>query len=209
MKSLPRGEATGSKPKGNLDLVMRPVCWGNGTSTACWREPSESGPGLGSWGDVRQLSAVSAGKPFEVMQTAGGMQTAKMTEIHRQKNDLLKDTVADIIEKRERTLSRSWPGILSRAERQREIDSRIVADVHGMSVGEIRHELSGAGEKSHKDTLVITALNEDRRAINNGVRQALKEDGVISGQARDTEVLVNRGMTKAQASHAQNYHEDV
>ena len=171
------------------------------------KEAELSGAKVTLVGDTRQLSAVNAGKPFEIMQNQGGMQTATMTEIHRQKDDLLKNAVADIINKREQDAFNKLAGNTVELKDNEKLIARLVADVRQDVGREIRHELSGAGEKSHKDTLVITALNEDRRAINDGVRQALKEDGVISGKARDTEVLVNRGMTKAQASHAQNYHE--
>ena len=196
-----------AKPKGEIWTVDEASLLGQRDINRLLAEAERVGARVQFTGDVRQLSAVSAGKPFEVMQTAGGMQTAKMTEIHRQKNDLLKDTVADIIEKREQDAFKKLAGNTVELKDNEKLIARIVADVRQDVGREIRHELSGAGEKSHKDTLVITALNEDRRAINDGVRQALKEDGVISGQARDTEVLVNRGMTKAQASHAENYRE--
>lgn len=171
------------------------------------KEAELSGAKVTLVGDTRQLSAVNAGKPFEIMQNQGGMQTATMTEIHRQKDDLLKNAVADIINKREQDAFNKLAGNTVELKDNEKLIARIVADVRQDVGREIRYELSGAGEKAHKDTLIITALNEDRRAINDGVRQALKEDSVISGQVRDTEVLVNRGMTKAQASHAENYHE--
>lgn len=209
VKSLFQGEKPqeAAKPKGEIWTVDEASLLGQRDINRLLAEAERVGARVQFTGDVRQLSAVSAGKPFEVMQTAGGMQTAKMTEIHRQKNDLLKDTVADIIEKREQDAFKKLAGNAVELKDNEKLIARIVADVRQDVSREIRHELSGAGEKSHKDTLIITALNEDRRAINNGVRQALKEDGVISGQARDTEVLVNRGMTKAQASHAENYRE--
>lgn len=201
------GQQEAPKPKGELWKIDEASLLSQRDLNRIMAEAERSGARVSLIGDTRQLSAVNAGKPFEVMQTAGGMQTAKMTEIHRQKNDLLKDTVADIIEKREQDAFKKLAGNTVELKDNEKLIARIVADVRQDVGREIRHELSGAGEKSHKDTLIITALNEDRRAINNGVRQALKEDGVISGQARDTEVLVNRSMTKAQASHAQNYHE--
>lgn len=183
------------------------------------KEAELSGAKVTLVGDTRQLSAVNAGKPFEIMQNQGQMKTAEMTDIHRQKHakgmtdaernevDVLKSAVADIIEKREQDAFKKLAGNTVELKDNEKLIARLVADVRQDVGREIRHELSGAGQKSHKDTLVITALNEDRRAINAGVRQALKEEGVISGKARDTEVLVNRGMTKAQASYAQNYHE--
>ena len=47
-------------------------------------------------GDVKQLGAVEAGKPFAIMQHAG-MQTAQMSEILRQKNEQLKTAVKEVI----------------------------------------------------------------------------------------------------------------
>lgn len=213
----PRDEA--NKPKKELWVVDEASLLGQRDTNRLMAEAEKAGAKVVFVGDTRQLSAVSAGKSFEVMQERGGMQTAKMTEIYRQQYakgmtdaqrkevDVLKGTVADIIEKREQDAFKKLAGNTVELKDNEKLIARIVADVRQDVGREIRHELSGAGEKAHKDTLIITALNEDRRAINNGVRQALKEDGVISGQARDTEVLVNRGMTKAQASHAENYRE--
>lgn len=43
-------------------------------------------------GDTAQTKAIEAGRPFDQLQ-AGGMATAKMEEIQRQKDPLLKEAV--------------------------------------------------------------------------------------------------------------------
>ncbi|MDX9737684.1 MAG: MobF family relaxase [Azonexus sp.] len=153
-------------------------------------------------GDSRQLSAVSAGKPFELLQERG-MQTAHMTEIHRQTTDPLKQAVASIIERREQDAFQKLEDNLVELRDNDRLTARIVADVRQDVAQEIRAAMDG--KEPPKDTLIITALNADRQAINGGVRQALKEDGVIAGPARDAEVLVNRALTKAQSSHVETY----
>ena len=167
-------------------------------------EAEKAGAKVVLTGDSRQLSAVNAGKPFEMMQ-AKGMQTAEMTEIHRQKTDALKDAVASIIERREQDAFKKLESGLVEQKDTAKLIAQIVSDAKGSAAAEIKAGLTGAKQADNKDTLIITALNEDRRAINDGMRQALKVEGVIQGPAAQAEVLLNRGLTKAQATQAQSY----
>lgn len=200
------GREEAAKPKKELWVVDEASLLGQRDANRLMAEAEKAGAKVVMVGDTRQLSAVNAGKPFEVLQDRG-MQTATMTEIHRQQTDQLKGAVADIIERREREAFGKLASNTVELKDNEKLIAKIVADVRHDAGREIRQELVGTSDQQRKDTLVITALNEDRRAINDGVRQALKEDGVITGAGRESEVLVNRGMTKAQASQATHYHE--
>lgn len=167
-------------------------------------EAEKAGAKVVFTGDSRQLSAVNAGKPFEMMQ-AKGMKTAEMTEIHRQKTDALKDAVASIIERREQDAFKKLESGLVEQKDSAKLIQRIVSDAKDSAAAEIKAGLAGGKQAGQKDTLIITALNEDRRAINDGMRQALKAEGVIQGPTAQAEVLLNRGLTKAQAAQAQSY----
>lgn len=155
-------------------------------------------------GDTKQLSAVGAGKPFEVMQ-AHGMKTAEMTEIHRQKTDVLKDAVASIIEQREQEAFKKLESGMVELKDNSKLIARIVSDTKDSVAAEIKTALVGGKQPGQKDTLIITALNEDRRAINNGMRDVLKSQGVIQGPTVQAEVLLSKGLTQAQAEQVQSY----
>lgn len=196
-----REEATA--PKKELWVVDEASLLGQRDVDRLMSEAERAGAKVAFVGDTRQLSAVSAGKPFEVLQARGGMQTAHMTDIHRQTTDQLKQAVTSIIERRERDAFAKLEDNLVEQKDNDGLIARIVADVRQDVAQEIKSAMDGKAPA--KDTLIITALNADRQAINGGVRQALKEDGVIAGPAREAEVLVNRALTKAQASHVETY----
>jgi ATP-dependent exoDNAse (exonuclease V) alpha subunit len=59
-------------------------------------------------GDTRQHEAVEAGRPYKQLQEAG-MQTAKLDQILRQKDPMLKETVEQLARGR-----RSWRNCKSR-----------------------------------------------------------------------------------------------
>lgn len=159
-------------------------------------------------GDKLQLQGVEAGKPFESAQR-NGIQTAYMTEINRQKTAELKGAV-DIIVGRDqvgegqrltqvelKNNARAFH-YMDRAGMVREIES---SDLIGAVVKDVL-ELSKA---ERERTIVITAYNEDRVAINDGVRQGLKEQGELS-RAEDTkEIYVSKGWTRAMQKEAQYY----
>ena len=123
-------------------------------------EAEKAGAKVVFTGDSRQLSAVNAGKPFEMMQ-AKGMKTAEMTEIHRQKTDALKDAVASIIERREQDAFKKLEGGLVEQKDSAKLIQRIVSDAKDSAAAEIKAGLAGGKQAGQKDTLIITALNED------------------------------------------------
>lgn len=167
-------------------------------------------------GDRLQLQGVEAGKPFELAQR-DGMQTAYMTEINRQKTDDLKQAV-DIITGRDglkdgqrltqvelNNNSRAFE-YMDKAGMIREIPERTEQD-KGRLVSAVVQEVLSLDRAERERTIVITAYNEDRRAINAGVREGLKEQGELS-RAEDTrEIYTSKGWTKAVLKEAQYYRE--
>jgi conjugative relaxase-like TrwC/TraI family protein len=144
-------------------------------------------------GDVRQHEAVEAGRPYAQLQEAG-LRTARLDEILRQKDPVLKETVEQLArgEVKEAIASLNNQGrvheIEDRAERFREM----------------AREYARAPER----TLVISPDNESRREINSQIHRAMRESGQVTGTAYRVPVLYARQeLTGADRQHALHYTE--
>lgn len=165
-------------------------------------------------GDTLQLQGVEAGKPFELAQR-DGMETAYMTEINRQKTADLKEAV-DIITGRdtlgdgqrltqvELTNNARAFEYMDKAGMIREIPEKSEED-KGRLVGAVVQDILKLDKAERERTIVITAYNEDRRAINAGVREGLKEQGELSRSEDTREIYTSKGWTRAMQKEAQYY----
>jgi ATP-dependent exoDNAse (exonuclease V) alpha subunit len=144
-------------------------------------------------GDVRQHEAVEAGRPYAQLQEAG-LRTARLDEILRQKDPVLKETVEQLArgEVKEAIASLNSQG------RVHEIKDR------GQRFGEMAREYARLPDR----TLVISPDNESRREINGQIHRAMRESGQVTGTAYRVPVLYARQeLTGADRQHAQNYTE--
>lgn len=165
-------------------------------------------------GDTLQLQGVEAGKPFELAQR-DGMETAYMTEINRQKTADLKQAV-DIITGRDNlgdgqrltqvelnNNARAFE-YMDKAGMIREIPEKSEDD-KGKLVAAVVQDILMLDKAERERTIVITAYNEDRKAINAGVREGLKAQGELSRDGDTREILVSKGWTRAMQKEAQYY----
>jgi len=144
-------------------------------------------------GDVRQHEAVEAGRPYAQMQEAG-LRTARLDEILRQKDPVLKETVEQLArgEVKEAIASLNQQG------RVHEIEDR------AKRFQEMAREYARVPDR----TLVISPDNESRREINGQIHRAMRESGQVTGTAYRVPVLYARQeLTGADRQHAQNYAE--
>ena len=142
-------------------------------------------------GDVRQHEAVEAGRPYAQLQEAG-LRTARLDEILRQKDPVLKETVEQLArgEVKEAIASLNQQG------RVHEIKDR------GERIGEMAREYARAPER----TLVISPDNESRREINSQIHRSMRQAGQVTGTEYRVPVLYARQeLTGADRQHAQNY----
>ena len=142
-------------------------------------------------GDTAQLKAVDAGQPFRLLQKAG-MATATMDEVLRQRDPELLAAVG---------LAREGaPGaaIAELGERVREAPREEL----GIEAG--RRWLA-LGPEHRADTLILAPTHAICRQANEAVREGLAEEGVLSGRALAVDRLVNRRLTRAQASDIRSY----
>ncbi len=142
-------------------------------------------------GDVRQHQAVEAGSPFEQLQQHG-MTTAKLSEIVRQRDPELKQTVEKLSSRQIR-------------EAVAELDSR-------GKVIEIPNErerlevMAQAYCKSPTNTLVISPANRERVGLNALIHRQLQRQGNVSTVEQQMKVYVNRqDMTGPERTFANSY----
>ena len=142
-------------------------------------------------GDTAQLKAVDAGQPFRLLQKAG-MATATMDEVLRQRDPELRATVG---------LTREGePGaaIAALGNRVRE------APREELGIEAARRWLALAPEH-RADTLLLAPTHAIRRQANDAVREGLAEEGHLRGRTLAVDRLVDRRLTRAQASEIGSY----
>lgn len=146
-------------------------------------------------GDVKQLGSVEAGAAFAQLQSAG-METAKLSEIVRQKNAASKDAVIASIEgdakKVLAALDRGGGEIVecdNRAER-----FAIIAEKYAK-----------LDKASRARTIVIEPSREGRDTLTEDIRVALTKSGALTGPGVMTESLSNKGLTRAETRDPLSY----
>ncbi|MBI4356313.1 MAG: AAA family ATPase [Gammaproteobacteria bacterium] len=144
-------------------------------------------------GDVQQLGAIEAGKPFAQLQKAG-MQVAVMQDIQRQKNQQLLAAVYDSIKGQ---YAEAFKKIENHTYEIENKDDRLKA------LAETYLKLSPT---ERNNTLVLAPANADRIKLNEMIRAGLKEQGHLNNQATTAPILINRGLTSAQRTEYGNYH---
>jgi len=144
-------------------------------------------------GDQRQHHAIEAGRPLHQMQQAG-MRVARLEIIRRQRDPELRKAVnlaanGEIAEA---------IGILDRAGRIQEVAN--TAERYESIAGEY-----GAATAAGEHVLVVSPASEERRKLNDVIRRALKERGLLDSREVAQAILVNRDLTRSQRGHARNY----
>jgi conjugative relaxase-like TrwC/TraI family protein len=159
-------------------------------------------------GDALQFQAVEAGKPFEMAQR-NGIQTAYMTEISRQKTPDLKEAV-DIITGRHNVgaddrLTRVQLTHNARAFSYMDKAGMVSEVKGGNAIDELVKDFTTMSKAERERAIIITAYNKDRRDINQGVRETLKQRGELADNERQFEVYAQKGWTRAMTKEAQYY----
>jgi len=142
-------------------------------------------------GDARQHQSIEAGSPFEQFQRAG-METARLSEIVRQKDPHLKEVVE-----------------LLAAGEVRQAVEELQAQKRVIEIIDARERLAAIAMdyvRSPASTLIISPANKERVQINTMVHRALQEQGVVSREDHPTTVYVNRqDMTGTERTFANSY----
>jgi ATP-dependent exoDNAse (exonuclease V) alpha subunit len=142
-------------------------------------------------GDIRQHQAVDAGKPFEQLQQ-GGMQTAQLDQIVRQKDPALLRVVEHL----------ARADVVTGIEMLREQGRVTEIPEHSQRIEAIAKEFARNPER----TLVVSPDNASRREINEAVHQELQRRGAVARDDYAVNLLVPRSeMTGADRAWASRY----
>lgn len=142
-------------------------------------------------GDKQQTQAVESGKPFEQLQDAG-MQLAHITEIVRQKNEVLKKAVEQA------SIDKIADSIETLKTRVREVP--VEAKRHKL----MAKDYVSLPEEDRKKTLVVAGTNDARKSLSAEIRSQLAMTG---GSSVDT--FENFDMTRAEHRMAGSYKEGL
>lgn len=159
-------------------------------------------------GDKLQLQSISAGKPFELLQS-NGVETAEMSQINRQKTDDLRQVVGTIVgqnqDHRDQPIDQLQLSNTQKALKILDEKSKIVEDQDRSAQKLVSDYLNLSANDRH-NTMIITPFNKDRIEINELIRTGLKEQGQL-GHEEEATVLRNKGLTKAQSTDSRFFEE--
>jgi len=152
-------------------------------------------------GDVKQLDAVDAGKPFAQLQ-AFGMKTLKVDEIIRQKTPELKTAVhAAIAGKISAAFSNIGDNIIE-AEKPENPEP----GAWDQALAEAAFKAWNSLPADKRDTTGIAApTHVIRQSVNARVREQLEREGRIVGTEQTIVALKSAGYTTAEKGRAKNY----
>ena len=142
-------------------------------------------------GDTEQLRPVDAGQPFRLLQKAG-MATATMDEVVRQRD---RELLLAVLLSREGEPGAAIEGL---GDRVREAPRE-----------ELGHEAAmywlALPPEERDDTLLLAPTHTIRRQANEVVRAGLEREGTLHGRTLEIDRLVDRRLTRAQASDIGSY----
>ncbi len=126
-------------------------------------------------GDPQQQGAINSGKPFELL-LKNGMQHTEVNEIVRQRNPEHRAAIHDAQAGKIRSaLDRHAANITAVEDR----DARLKL---------ILENYRGLGAE-RENTLLLTARNQDKAALNSGVREILGEEQKLHGEVKREKLL--------------------
>ena len=142
-------------------------------------------------GDTAQLWAVDAGQPFRLLQKAG-MATATMDEVVRQRDRAL---LLAVLLSREGEPGAAIEGLGDRVREAPREELGREAAMYWLALP----------PEERDDTLLLAPTHTIRRQVNEAVRVGLDQKGVLHGRTLEIDRLVDRRLTRAQASDIGSY----
>lgn len=142
-------------------------------------------------GDVKQLQAIGAGKIFSTLQDENAISTIRMAESKRQTEQTYKEAVNNLAEK-----------FTEKAFIQLDESNRIIA------ISNREERLRNIVEKyceRAKSTLLVTATNSDRKALNELIRKKLIEQGKVKDSGSGFIIRESKSLLEEQKLFYQNY----
>lgn len=147
-------------------------------------------------GDHAQIGAVEWGKPFAQL-VRGGMKTAQMTEIQRQKsNPILLQAVKDAMVGHVAKAMKNVAGRVHEDPDREGLVKRVIDDYAGMTA------------KDRGETLLMVPDNQTRGVVNQGIREKLQQLGELGKDKAEFKALVSLGLTRVEKGSSRSYSKD-
>lgn len=149
-------------------------------------------------GDVKQLGSVEAGAAFRQLQQESRLRTHVLDEIVRQTNKATREAVEAAIKGNAAAAMekiQEGGGLVRELATREERVAAIVEDYCKQT----------AAERAR--SIVIAPGRDDRAELNTAIRERLKAQAVIKGEAVKIDTLTARDLTRTQAKRAENYEE--
>lgn len=142
-------------------------------------------------GDTKQLQAIGQGKIFSSLQEKEVISTVRMAEVQRQTNTEYKDIVDNLAAKE-----------IDNAINKLEANNKI----HEMPDKEKRLEaIQTEYLKDPKNTIIVTAANEDREELNKMIRGELVATGKVNDNGKSWNTKEIKSMAPDEKYYAQSY----
>lgn len=163
--------------------------------TRLLREAEKSNAKLVMVGDVKQLGSVERGAAFRQLQEQTQLKTYKLDEIVRQRSGELKAAVNESIRGEVKQS-------LDRIEKEGGLKELKTRDER---VNAIARDYSALTREQREQTIVIAPGRDDKAQIDQAIREELKRDGTLTGEAKTVDALEKKDMTRVEQKIAASY----
>lgn len=143
-------------------------------------------------GDTRQHASVVRGDALRILNTVGGIQTADVSKIYRQKNEDYRRAVEDLANGQVRTAFDKLDGM------------GFIQEVDPLTPNDALVEDYVATVRKGKTALVISPTNQQSEAVTDAIRTKLKASGRLGKKEISVPRLTNANLTDAQKSDWRN-----
>ncbi len=150
-------------------------------------------------GDPLQLAAVEAGSPYAQMLETGSIKHVKIDEIQRQKDPQLREIAqafarGDAAQGVELARPYMTQTAEAKGDQKKEALAQAAADAYLTLSPEEREQ-----------TLLLAGTNDTRQAINEKIKEGLKAEGSLGGEAVQITALDKLDLTREAATRAEHY----
>jgi conjugative relaxase-like TrwC/TraI family protein len=146
-------------------------------------------------GDTRQHASVVRGDALRILSTVGGIRSAEVNKIYRQKNFNYREAVEDLSEGKVKKAFEKLDSIGS------------IQEIDPMQPNEVLVEDYIGHIKNGKTALVVSPTNKQSDEVTKIIRHKLKEAGLIGKKEIEVLRLNNLKLTEAQKTDWRSYKE--
>ncbi len=146
-------------------------------------------------GDTKQLAAVQAGSPFKLLQDQAKLPTIRINKNVRQQNLQLKEVV-DLLSQGE---------IKQGYEKLNEQGSIKQIPIDSLRLKAVVNDYLERDAKTQAQTLILAGTNKEKSAITNQIRQGLIEQGQLSQESQQINILKPKDLDQFSLTQASSY----